>query len=77
MTLTDYMCQEKKEEEDFTSIEDGVDALIQRLTDYVEKRGGRLITVTKSNTDNTRINRTEINRKQKCEENNSMDILSD
>ena len=46
-----------------TSIEDSVDASI-RLEDYIEKRGGRLITATKSNTDNTMISRTTITRKQ-------------
>ena len=30
--------------------------------------GGRLVTATRNNTDNTRINRTEITRKQKWEE---------
>ena len=45
------------------SIENGVDASIQRLEDYVKKRAGRLITATrkkKKKTDNTRISRTEI-----------------
>ena len=44
------------------SIEDSVDASIQRLEDYIEKRGGRLITATRSNTDNTRISKSDINR---------------
>ena len=39
MTLTVSMCREKKEEED--SIEDSVDASIQQLEDYIEKRGRR------------------------------------
>ena len=42
------------------SIEDSVDSLIQRLEDYMEKQGGRLITATWNNTDN---NRTELTRK--------------
>ena len=50
-----------------TSIEDSVDALIQQL-DYIEKRGRRLISATRNNTDNTSINRREITRKQKWEE---------
>ena len=66
MTLTDYMCQEKKEEEDI-SIEDSVDASIQ-LEVYIEKSGGRLITASRNNTDNTRSKRTKITRKQKWEE---------
>ena len=32
------------EEEDFRGIEDSDDASIQRLEDYIQKRGGRLIT---------------------------------
>ena len=50
------------------SIEDSVDASIQRLEDYIEKRGGRLITATKNNTDNTRTNSRETTRKQKRKE---------
>ena len=50
------------------SIEDRVDASIQRLEDYIEKCGGRLITVTRNNTDNKRANEMEITRKQKLEE---------
>ena len=37
----------------FASNEDSVDAAIQRLEDYVEKRGGRVITVTRSIIGNT------------------------
>ena len=50
------------------SIEDSVDASIQRLKDYIEKLIGRLITDTRSNTDDTRTNGTTITRKQKWEE---------
>ena len=50
-----------------TSIEDSVDASILRLKYYIEKRR-RLITSTGINTDNTRIDRTEITRKLKWEE---------
>ena len=32
-----------------TSIEDSVDALIQWLEDYIEKREGKLITATRNN----------------------------
>ena len=46
------------------SIQDSVSASIQRLEDYMKKRGGRLITVTRNNTDNISINRTKILRKQ-------------
>ena len=51
-----------------TSIEDSGGASIKRLEDYIEMREGRLITDTWNNTDNTRINRTEITKKPKCEE---------
>ena len=43
-------------------------ASIQWLEDYIEKHGGRLITATRNNTDNMRINRIEITKKQKWEE---------
>ena len=59
------------------STEDSVDTSIQWLEDYIEKRRGRLVIATRNNTDNTRNNRTTITRKQKWEENNSMDVLSD
>ena len=50
------------------SIEDSVDTSMQRHEDYIKKRGGRLITVTKNNTNDTRINGMTITRKQKWEE---------
>ena len=52
----------------FASIKDGIDASIQRLEDYIEKRGGRQIAVTRNNAHDTRTNRTAITRKQKSEE---------
>ena len=58
------------------SIEDSVDALLQRLEDNIEKHRGRLIKATRNDTSNTRINRTEITRKHKWEEKN-MDVLND
>ena len=61
---------------ELTSVEDSVDASIQRLKDYIEKREERLITATRNNTNNTRTNRTKITRKQKWEKNNLMDVLS-
>ena len=66
----DWLYVSRKEEgRGLTSIDGTVDTPIQRLEDYIEKRGGRkLITVTRNNTDNMRINRTEITRKQKWEE---------
>ena len=50
-----------------TSTEDSVDASI-RLETYIQKRGGRLVTATRNNTDKMRTHRTTIKRKQKCEE---------
>ena len=47
------------------SIENSVDASIQRLEVYIQKRGERLIRATRNNTDDTRTNRTTITRKQK------------
>ena len=50
------------------SIEDSVDASIQRLEGYIEKCGGKVITAIKNNTDDKMISRTEITGKQKWEE---------
>ena len=65
MMLTDYMYQEKKVDED---LPDSVDASIQRLKDYIQKRGERLITATRNNTDYTRTNKMKITTKQKWKE---------
>ena len=46
---------------------DSVDASILQLEDYIRKRGGRLITATRNNTDNTRTNSTTITKKHKWE----------
>ena len=63
--LTDYMFKEKREEEDFASIKDSVDALRQRLEDYIVKHEGGLLTAIRNNTDNGIDNRVTITRKQK------------
>ena len=47
------------------SIEDSVDASIQRLEDYIQNHGGGLITAIRNDTDNTMDNRMTITRKQK------------
>ena len=60
MIVTEYMCQEKKEEEELISIKKSVDASMQRLEDYIEKRWERLIRATRNNNDNTNTNRTTI-----------------
>ena len=50
-----------------TSIEDSVDASIERLEDYIQKHNGGLITVNRNDTDNAMDNRIKISRKQKWE----------
>ena len=57
----------KEEGRGLASIEDSIDALIQRLEDYIQKHEGGLITATRNDTDNTMVNRMTIIRKQKCE----------
>ena len=59
------------------SIEDSVDASIQRLEDYIEKYERRLITAIRKDTNNTRNDRMTITRKQKWRKNNSMAALND
>ena len=72
------VCVSRKERErGLASFDDSIDALIQRLGNDIEKRGERLITATINISDDTRITRTKITRKQKWKENNSMDVLSD
>ena len=50
------------------SIEDSVDASIQRLEDNIEKHEGGPITAIRNDTDNTMANIMTITRKQKWEE---------
>ena len=59
---TDCKYQEKKEEEDSPALK--IAYIYQRLEDYIRKNKGRLIIVNRC-TNNTRINRTKISRKQK------------
>ena len=47
------------------SIEDSLEASIQRLEDYVEKHEGGLITVIGNDTESTMDNRMSITRKHK------------
>ena len=51
----------------FASIEDTVDASIQRLEDYIEKHERGLITTIRNDTDNTIDERVTTPRKQKWE----------
>ena len=64
--LIDYVSR-KEGGRRLASIEDSVDASNERLEDYIEKRGKRLIKATRNNTHNTMNNRT-ITRKQKLKE---------
>ena len=57
----------KEGERGLTSIEDSVDASIQRLEDYIEKHEEGLITAIKNDTYNTMANRLTVTRKQKWE----------
>ena len=59
------------------SIEDSVDASIQRLKDYLEKHEGGLITAIKNDPDNKVTNRMTITRKQNGKKNYSMGALND
>ena len=52
---------------ELASIEDSVDASIQRLEDYIQKHDGGLITAIRKYTDNTMENKMTITRKQKWE----------
>ena len=49
------------------SIEDSIDASIQRLEDYIQKHDGGLITAVRNNTDSMMDNRMIITWKQKWE----------
>ena len=49
-----------------TSIEDSVNASIQRLEGFIYKCRGRLVTVTINNTDNTKITKNKNGRKNSC-----------
>ena len=55
----------KEGERGLTSIQDGVDASVQWLEDYIKNHGRRLNSATRNTTDKTSINRTKITRKQK------------
>ena len=67
----------KDGERGLASIEDSVDASIQRFEDYIEKHERGLITATRSGTDNTIDDRMTTTRKQKWEKTNSVAALND
>ena len=58
----------KEGERGLASIEDNVDASIQRFDDYIEKHKGALFTAIRNDTDNPMNNRMTITRKQKWED---------
>ena len=58
----------REEEIELANKEDSDEATMQRLKDYINKHGGRLITVTRDNTNNAKINIINMTRKQKWEE---------
>ena len=60
------------------SIQDSVDASIQQLEDYIKKYGGRLITVTRNNTQATQASTKQKYQEHKNEKkNHCMNISSD
>ena len=73
----DDVDRRKEERRRIASIGDSVDASIQRLKDYIEKREWGLITAMRNETENTMDNRMTINRKQNGKKNDSMDVLND
>ena len=58
------------------SIEDTVDAFIQRLEDYIEKHDRGQITTIRNDTDNTIDERVTTTRKPNGKENKSMAALN-
>ena len=67
MTLIDYTSR-KEGEGGLASIEDNINASIQRLEDYIEKRGRESITTTrKKHTNNTKTEQNENNQKTNME----------
>ena len=58
------------------SIEDTVDASLQRHEDYIEKQERGLITTIRVDTDNTINERMTTTRKQNGKENNSMRLIN-
>ena len=58
----------KEEGRGLAGIEDSVITSMKRFEDYIKKRKERLITAPRNKTDNTRIKRTTISRKQQWEE---------
>ena len=68
MTLTDYMCQEKREEEDLPVLKTALTHQYNNLEDFINKRGRILIAVNRKNTDDKTVSSTKITRKQNWKE---------
>ena len=64
MMLTDYMYQEKMEEENLPALKT---ALTHRLENYIQKHNGGPFIAIRNDTDNTMDNRMTRTRKQKWE----------
>ena len=62
--VIDYMCPEKKEDEESQSLKK---AWMRRFEDCMKKSKERIITATKNSTGDIKINRRRIIRKQKWE----------
>ena len=62
-----YICLQKEGGRGLDSIEDSIDASIQRLEDYIEKQERGLITAIRNDMDNTIDDRITTTRKQKYE----------
>ena len=58
------MCQGKKGEEDLPALKRAMKT-IQRVEDYIEKHGGRLIKATKNNIDNNKEQQNRNNQKRR------------
>ena len=67
----------KERESGLASIKDSMDASIQWFEDDTRKTKWLIFTATRNCTETIRINRTTITRKQKWEENNWMDTLTE
>ena len=67
MTLTDYMYQEKRGEEDLPALKTALTDWYKNSKTIYKKHDGGLITAIRNDTDNTMDNRMIITKKQKWE----------
>ena len=73
MTLTDYSSR-KEGGRGLASIEDRIDASIQRLENYIQKHDGGLITAVGNDTDNMMDNKNDRWSTGRCAKNLNMTI---